>query len=264
MKRFVTIAKTYYNAALVYRFNFALWRLRNIFMILSLYYLWTAVFSETNTLFNYTKSQILTYIFFSSFLKASILSTRAVDIVGEIHSGNLSNLLIKPISVIKYYFARDLSDKAFNIFFSIVELGLLLALFRPTLAWSNSYLYLGLSALSICIAFLFNFYLNFFIGSLGFWVLQVWPIMFIAQLFSQIVSGALFPLDIFPQSVTRIMNLTPFPYLIFFPTNLFLGRISLSESIQGIGVSIIWVVIFYFLTQKVLQKGIKNYSAFGN
>lgn len=232
-------------------------------MLLSLYYLWTAVFGAQTEIFGYSKEQMLTYVFLTAFLRSIILSTRAVDIVGEIHSGNLSNLLVKPVSVVKYYFSRDIADKGFNIFFSVFELIILWFLFRPEIYIpTNSMTWVWLMA-AVTSAFMFNFFWNYLIGLWGFWVLQVWPILFISQLFSQLISGSLYPLDVFPEGFVRVINWTPFPYLLFFPANIYLERITNAQIWQGMLVISGWSIISYLVVRKVWIKGAKNYSAFG-
>lgn len=264
MKKYLTTIRLFWQHYLIYRFNFIIWRIRNIFLLLALYFLWTSAFGEKQILFNYTQTQIITYILLVTIFKALVISTRATDIVGQIHSGNLSNLLTKPISVINYYFARDLADKFFNIFFSFLEVGLFYLLVKPNLVINTSPKPLVLTAIALLLAFLFNFYLNFLIGLWGFWAKQVWPILFVSRLFSDLISGGLFPLDILPPLFTKILQLTPFPYLLFYPANIYLDRIPPRQAFQGFGVIILWTFIFYFATRFAWKKGTKNYEAFGD
>lgn len=264
MKKYLTTIKLFWQQYLIYRFNFVLWRIRNIFLLLALYFLWTSAFAEKQVLFNYTQTQIVTYILLVTLFRALVVSTRSTDIVGQIHSGDLSNLLVKPISVINYYFARDMADKIFNIFFSVLEVGLFYLLVKPNLVINTSPTALSLTAVALLLAFIFNFYLNFLIGLWGFWAKQVWPILFVSRLFSDLISGGLFPLDILPPLFTQILHLTPFPYLLFYPANIYLGRIAPQQALLGFGVIIFWTVVAYFGVRIAWRKGTKNYEAFGN
>ena len=58
--------------------------------------------------------------------------------------------------------------------------------------------------------------------------------------------------------------LTPFPYLIYFPSKLYLGTLSALDLFQGFTILIFWVVFMYILTLKTLHAGLRHYTAVGH
>ena len=79
----------------------------------------------------------------------------------------------------------------------------------------------------------------------------------------EFLSGALFPLDILPASLQNVLNFTPFPYLIFFPLQVYLGKITGFLLFKGIFISTIWIFILWFFMNWIWKKGFKVYQAYG-
>jgi len=79
----------------------------------------------------------------------------------------------------------------------------------------------------------------------------------------EFLSGALFPLDILPQGIQNILSYTPFPYLIFFPLQVYLGKISGVLLFKGILVSVFWAFVLLLLMNKLWKKGLRVYEGHG-
>jgi ABC-2 type transport system permease protein len=56
---------------------------------------------------------------------------------------------------------------------------------------------------------------------------------------------------------------TPFPYLIYFPVEIYLGNVAGWALIGGLLVAAAWVGILWMVLNVVWQKGLKAYQAFG-
>lgn len=231
--------------------------------LLTAYFLWTAVFGQHHELFGYTKDRMLAYIFISWLIQSLVLATRSIDLAGIINSGDLSNILIKPLSNLKYWFSRDIADKALNLLFSVGELAFLFLILRPGIEWPSPGNLGILGILVLPLATILYYFINYLFGLLGFWTPQVWAPRFLLFVILQFVAGSLFPLDVLPVWLQRVLDWTPFPYLIYFPTQVFLGRIGEIEMIRGIGVTLVWTIIFYLMVKLVWKKGILVYSAEG-
>lgn len=263
MKKYWYIIKLTWSEILEYRLNFIMWRVRYLLGLITVYFLWFSVFPSTETLFGYTKSLMLTYILGTSLISAVVLSSKTIAIGDEISQGNLSNFLIKPVNYFKYWFARDLGDKAMNICFAIIELSILLAFLRPAVFVQSNVNYIFLTVISIFIALILFFFINFLLGLIGFWTEEVWAPRFIFFIILSFFAGQLFPLDILPKPVFSVFQFLPFTYLLFFPVKIYLGQLSLSEVYFGLTISAIWLVILYLLLKFVWNKGLKNYTAQG-
>lgn len=266
MNKYLQIFKISFAQEFAYKVNFIMWRVRNIIQIFITYFLWSAVFIDPQTsIFGYNQTKILTYVFAIILIKSLVFSARSVDVPQEISEGSLSNYLIRPMAYFKYWFTRDLSSKALNFAFSIVEFIFLVFVFRPPLFVQDNVLFLLLFLITVLVANYLIFVIRFIVTSVTFWVPELaWGGQFLFMvIITEFLSGSIFPLDIFPAVWQKVFYYTPFPYLIFFPLQVYLGKISFLVILQGIMISIVWSFGLSFLLKSVWQKGLKAYDAVG-
>lgn len=262
--KYWTVFKVSWSNGFVYRLNFLLWRFRSIILVLSIYYFWIAIFQNNATLFGYTKEKILSYVFLTLIIRSFVLGVRSIDVGGEISDGRLSNYLLKPINYLWYWFSRDWADKLLNLAFSIIEFSILFIILKPEIYFQTD----AVLILNFLLATILGILIHFFLGSITsyttFWTPgNTWGLWFVYFVIQDLLGGVMFPLDILPKTVYQIVMLTPFPYLLYFPANLYLGKIGGTENLAGLIVCVFWVSILYFLTMKIWNRGIKTYQAEG-
>jgi ABC-2 type transport system permease protein len=56
---------------------------------------------------------------------------------------------------------------------------------------------------------------------------------------------------------------TPFPYQMYFPVALYMGKISGADLWSGLLAQFLWVVLAYAFARFMWRRGVKKYSAFG-
>jgi ABC-2 type transport system permease protein len=234
-----------------------MWRVRNVFQILLTFFLWSTVFaSPTTVLFGYDRAKILTYVFGIMIVRALAMSARAADIASDIAQGDLSNYLLKPVTYFKYWFTRDISSKALNLIFAAVEFALLFLILRPPFYFQINPTVLILFFVSIVLAILIYFFILVLVSSLTFWIPELsWVV--------EALSGALFPINILPATFQYIVMATPFPYLIYFPVQVYLGNISGNALLGGVMIAAAWCGILYFAMNFIWQRGLKTYESIG-
>ena len=57
--------------------------------------------------------------------------------------------------------------------------------------------------------------------------------------------------------------MTPFPYQMYFPVSVYLGKISGAALWQGLITQACWVGVTYLLARLVWRRGLKTYTAVG-
>lgn len=77
----------------------------------------------------------------------------------------------------------------------------------------------------------------------------------------EIIGGAIIPLSFFPQMLQGLFFLLPFPFLIYFPMNIFLRKISNSQIFMEFLKEIGWIVGLLVLNLIIWKKGVKRYVA---
>lgn len=160
MDKYFLIFKTSFQQEFAYRVNFIMWRVRNVFQIFLVFFLWDTIFSNPDrVVFGYDRKKILTYVFGLLIVKAFVLSSKTIDVAGEISRGDLSNYLLKPINYFKYWFTRDMSSKSLNLTFAAGETLLLYLLLKPPVfLQTNAISILGfIIAIVFCDGYIFHF-----------------------------------------------------------------------------------------------------------
>lgn len=249
----------------VYRVNFFLWRFRSIISFLTLIFFWQAVYGLKDNVFGYTQSQMLTYIVGIAFLRAVILGGRVADLAGMIKTGDIVNkFLLRPWRVIRIWFVRDLASKALNLVFVIGEVFLIIKILNLSFYIPQNFIFIILFIISCLLSLPLYFLLDYMLSIIAFWVDNVWaPRWLFGVIFLQFLSGRFFPLDVLPEFAFKLISLTPFPYLIYFPLKIYLEQVTFLQAVRIIGLLFLWLVIVYFLTKKLWQKGLKQYTAYG-
>ena len=266
MSRYFSIFKISLQQEIAYKANFVMWRIRNVFQIFLVFYLWDAIYTDNSrVLFGYDRAQILTYVFGLMIVRALVLSAKANSISGEIASGDFSNYLLKPINFFKYWMTRDVSSKVLNLIFAGFETFLLFLLLKPIFFLQTNPLQLFSFVISIFVAIFIFSMIVFIVSSIPFWNPELaWGAQFILfAIVIEFLSGALFPIDILPSAIQNILYWTPFPYLIFFPLEIYLGKISGIAIVQGITIAVFWSVALWFFMNSIWRKGLKVYQSHG-
>lgn len=263
MKKYLLVAQNTWDQTVAYRLNFVMWRLRVVLSLVTTYFLWLTLLPTGKLLVNYNQASMLSYVLGGSIVYSIVLSTRVADVANEITQGDLSNYLLKPMSYIWYYFAKDIGDKAMNVVFSLIELTLFFLVIRPPFFIQTNFWDLAVFLLSLFLAVIMNFYINMLLSFIGFVSSEVWAPRFIFFILLSFFAGTLFPLDILPHWLYLILTALPFSYLVFIPMKLYLGQLSLGTTVFSLGISFCWCVALYFCVKFSWKKGLQFYSAEG-
>lgn len=264
LTKYWTVFKISWENGFVYRLNFLLWRARSVIVILTVYFLWEAIFRSNDIVFGYSREKILTYVFLTLVVRSLVLGLRSIDAAGEIADGRLANYLLKPISYHLYWFVRDLSDKFLNVLFSIGEIVVLYFVLRPPIFIQTDTLILAIFVFALIMAAVLNFVFAWVTSNCAFWVINyAWGFWFVFLVFQDFLGGVMFPLDIFPQPIYNLLTLLPFPYLLYFPVNVYLGKIVGQELTRGLILMVAWLVIGVVLIKKEWMLGLRTYQAEG-
>lgn len=262
MKQYAVIISTTIKQLFTYRLSFLLWRFRTILNLIFVYFLWTNIITYKTPFASYDHRTIVLYIMVINILSSIVLGTRTTDVISEILSGDISNILLKPISYFKYLIGRELGDKLLNFIFSIIEVFLLIIILKPPISIQINLLTSITFVIAVILGASLSFLISLCLSFIAFWSNDTWAPRFIYYILISLIAGTVFPLDILPAAFYNILLLTPLPYLIFLPAAIFIHGFSI-KYIYLIAGALIWFVVFLLLTKRIWHQGIKNYSAYG-
>lgn len=262
INKYLTLTNLSWQSGLVYRTSLIMWRLRQFLGTLMSLTIWQVLYQNKENIFNYQKNEMLGYILLVSILQSIILSTIMHSLSSDVYNGRISKILVKPINFFAYFISLDLADKLKNIFFAFFEGILLFLIFQPQLVLPSPTTLLFFLVTTI-IGMAIFFLVQFLFGSMGFWTPDTWAPRFLFFMFLNFTAGKMFPLDILPSLIQKIIFFTPFPYLSYIQIQIFLDRVNQGQMINYLAMSIFWLIFLSLLTKKIWEKGIKEYSATG-
>lgn len=265
MDKYFSIIRIGFQQEFAYKLQFIISRLRNIIQILVFFYLWKSVFVNQENVFGYTLQSIGAYTFLLIIIRSIVMATKANDVSGYVSSGELSNYLLKPISFFKYVIVKDIPVKVLNILFSVFEISILFLLLKPDIFMQTNPLQFIFFLISLMIAGIIFFLVLMLANTVPFWIPEAgWGAQFlIIVIFVEFLSGAFFPLDVFPTSILNFLKLTPFPYIVFIPIKTYLGNVTTIENITNLGIGFVWVIVLSLLLKKIWKSGLKVYEGVG-
>lgn len=263
LKKYLTIFNMNWQAGFAYPLSLFLWRFRQFLATIMSFTVWTVIFSQNESVFGYSKGQMTSYIFVIALLQGAVLSTSLHQLAGQLYSGELSQLFIKPVKLFRYFAALETADKLKNIIFVFFESSIIYFLFKPELIMPALGT-LALFLLWVLGGILIHFFIEILFGTMGFWSPQTWGPKFVFFMLVEAIAGKLFPLDIMPPAFKNSFFLTPLPYLSYIQTQLFLHRLTPTEIVRYSVGLVAWTLVLGFLAHWVWNKGMKNYSAAGS
>jgi len=248
---------------LVYRLSFFLWRLRSVLNLFVIYFVWNAVYQETNMVLGYTHAQMMTYVLLSNILATLALSSYTSNVAGDIVRGTVAQFLVRPIGYFKFLAARETADKLLNVSAVIVELLLLAYWFKPPLVMQTQLQAYLLFAALVIGGVGISFFLSLSISFIAFWSSEVWAPRFVFFILIMFLAGSYFPLDILPNWAYQTLLATPFPYLFYAPTKTYLLGVN-AHTLGFLGMSVLWNFLLYYMARSIWRKGMREFSFYGS
>lgn len=264
MRKYWLIAKNEIQRQFTHRANIIAYGFGNIAELLILVVIWTAVFKNADVIRGYTKVEMISYVIFAWFF--AYLTTNysfEQNIAADIHSGTLSNFLVKPLSYIRYVIAVITGRIILALFVVIFEGFLVIYFFRQDLLLSSRIENIILLAAMLVVTYFINLLIAILIGFIGFWTTEIAGVQYSIKIFIKLLSGVFFPLNLLPAFFAKISLLSPFAYTVYIPVQLYLGKISFAEGLRGLAIEIIWLVILYVIIKVVWRLGLKKYESVG-
>ncbi|MEK7390297.1 MAG: ABC-2 family transporter protein [Elusimicrobiota bacterium] len=238
-------------------------RLGGFAVVISLYSFWIALIGDKSSFLGYSRSEMLTYVLLLNILRSFVFAGRGWQLVGEISSGRISSYLVRPISYHGYALSLDLAQKSVHLVSAILEVSLLAALVRGQLFIPADPATWLLFTASVVVSSLLFFFLEFLVSSLAFWTSESGGPLFCFELFLQFAAGAFFPLDVLPEGLRRALEITPFPYMVYFPIRLFLQKITPAQALHLLTLETAWLFAVAAAALFVWRRGVRSYAAEG-
>lgn len=178
-----------------------------------------------------------------------------------VRDGTLAGLLLRPIHPIHRDIADNLAYKILT-FVIVLPVAFLLAwVFDARFSWH--WWSLPLFIVSLFVAGLLRILAEWTLAMAAFWTTRVGAINQVYFVLMTFFSGMMAPLDLFPQFVQRIAYLLPFRWMIYFPLELALGRLTPQQALLGLAAQGVWIALIVLLLNAIWRVGVRRFSAVG-
>ena len=245
---------------LAYRASLIVWIASTTFPLISLV-LWRAL-AEDGPIGGWQQQDFDSY-FVAAFLVRQLTAVWVVwDLDRQIRTGDLSVLLLRPVSPILHHAINNLSTQPLRLALAApLALAVLLAtggfeLVEDPRIWP-------LIPLALALAWLLSFVVQLAVACLAFWLTRA-STLYEAYLGAFIVlSGYAVPTSLFPAGLAEVARALPFHAALGFPVELVIGRLSLAEAFAGLGLQLAWLTAIGLLALGLWRRGLRAYGAFG-
>ncbi|HXG47528.1 MAG TPA: ABC-2 family transporter protein [Methylomirabilota bacterium] len=252
---------------LVYRVNFLFRALLGLIPLTATLFLWRAIYSgrgEGGEVAAYSLAAMTSYYLLVTIVDALTAVTEDDwQVAADIKDGHVSQFLLKPIDYLTYRLCLFVSGRLIYTAVAALPVAGFIWLQREYFVAPPDALTFAAFAVSVVLTGLLQFFVSYTMALLAFWVLEVATFIFILYAFEYVAGGHLFPLDILPPAIAAALNYTPFPYMLYFPVSVYLGRVSGDALWTGLATQAFWVLATYGLARFVWSRGIRKYSAVG-
>ncbi len=184
------------------------------------------------------------------------------DLMVTVYTGEIASDLLKPMSFIGYWMAKDLGRAIVQLFFRgfIVMAGYALLF---DLTWPKSFVQWLAVCVTLILSWLISFLWRFQVNLASFWTPNARGILRLFFTLSWFFTGFLMPLRFFPDWVIKISYLTPFPHMLNTVVEVYLGVLNGTEIIYAIVFQLFWVITLVFTAQVTLRAGIRRLVILG-
>ncbi|HEX4083831.1 MAG TPA: ABC-2 family transporter protein [Chthoniobacteraceae bacterium] len=249
----------------VYRWNFLLRSLFGMVPLAGTVLIWRSIFHERGSdVAGYDYRAMVWYFVLTVLVDNLITPTEDEwQIAADIREGQMSAFLVKPVNYLAYRLSLYGSYRLLYTIVTVVPVAVLVWYFRSAITLPASPVTWPLSVVSLAMAGLIQFFIAYALAMLAFWILEISTIVFILYSFEYFLSGHIFPLDIMPAWIQGALRVLPFPYEMYFPIAIFLGKVQGGALWSGLAIQTGWLLITGLAARTMFRSGVRHYQAVG-
>ncbi|MGH7707078.1 MAG: ABC transporter permease [Vulcanimicrobiaceae bacterium] len=203
--------------------------------------IWTALYAQNAAPANISLHAMITYSTVA-LLMSLVLEVDGTRLIREkVRDGSIATDLMKPINVPAYFFSDGFGQTIFHamtIVPSLIFALLLVHIDLPTPAAAAGF------AITLALGYLVNFFINFLLNSIAFWTIESGHIQLIVRWVSDLLSGQIIPLTLFPGVLGKVVAFLPFAAIYSAPLRIYIGDIKPSDYGATILSQLAWLAVF--------------------
>lgn len=256
MNVYYQYAKKCFQKNMVYRFDYIMGVISTLMQIFIYVSIWKALYQGKEELYGITIQMVIT----SFIISLAISNAFNIDdfiVYRKINKGEITNELLKPVNFSGLLMAENIGDVSFKLLVNLIPAVIIASLYieiLPPVSIINFIFFI----ISVILGFLVLYGISYIVSITSFWVINVWSISTIKNVFVSVLSGTMIPLWFMPQWALNIIRFTPFDSIYFIPIKIYLGQVNSLEIIRCFGKQFSWIAILYTFGAVLWKKAIKK------
>lgn len=175
----------------------------------------------------------------------------------RIGTGSIGNELLKPLNYKGIMLSEDFGNVLFLLLFHFFP-ALGIAALTVGVMGPASFLSFLEFLCSVVLGFFILWTLDFMVQTLSFWIINIWSVVTIKNVFVHVLSGAMFPLWFLPDWMKKIVDVTPFSSIYFTPVQIYLGKIGIREMPGLFFRQLLWIFFLWIAGEILWRLGIRK------
>ncbi len=261
-RKLVAIFRIYLRECFSYPAASMLWVLADAQTAMILPAVWLATTAPGGLIAGMTRPELITYYIGSMVLSQFITCHLMWDIAWDIREGEFSGHLLRPIHYFKMNVARNFAWRTAKLVL-FIPMGLLVFVIYQSVGMASFHFSFAF-VVSVLLAQFLSYAAAFCMALTALWTTEFMSTLRLYYLPEMFLSGRFFPLSALPAWALFISKYTHFRYMIWFPTQMLMGKLSAAEIRDGLIIQALLIVGFLLLGKVIFNQGLKQYSGFGN
>lgn len=228
------------------------------------YFIWTAVYGGVDSLAGMELVQMIRYFGASALIGYLTMDFADWNLQMLIRTGKFLTFALRPIHHRFFALSQKFGHRVLGFFFEFLPcLLIFMLLFRVDIVPTS----IPWTILSVILAFFMNFYVNYILGMLAFFFVKANGMKAVYQILASVFSGALIPINFFPEIIQKIMIFLPFQYTNYIPAMVWTGgnnitsmNLSVPEAVLCQAVAVVGTAL---LSEVIYRCAIKRFTAVG-
>ena len=253
---YLAFAKKSFLSRSAYRFDHFMGILNTLLRIFIFWGIYLALYNGKSEVDGVTMTMVTTNFILSMGL-STVFCVNDFYLPNRIQNGSIANEMLLLVSIHGRMLADNLGNALFQLVFHFIPT-VVISVWVIGIHAPASLVMFALFLLSAIFGYGVLWTISFALQMLAFWLINVWSIMTIKNVFINVLSGSMIPLWFMPEWMYGVLRFTPFSSIYFTPVQIYLGQLSLSEIIKGFGVQLVWILLFVFLGNVLWRQGQKK------
>jgi ABC-2 type transport system permease protein len=262
LKKWWQTVQISWSKAMAYKLNFLLIIIGPAIVFFFIQYsLWTSIFHINGgaAIKGYQLQDMLMYQVWVLVIGLIAKGHNSMNLSEDIRLGRISAYLIYPFEFWQFHTANFIG---FQIIQFVVAIVTLIAL-RVVGIMPSLDIVLVMKGFAYCTVVGFVWFaIQYIAGLMAFWLEETWMVRVLLSLVVSFLSGAMIPLEIFPEWLAKLLHYSPFPYLTYVPAKIFMGTYT-GSLLGAVSVLGFWLVGLSLLATLLWRKGLRLYTAAG-